>query len=405
MRKAIKSRTIIAATAAASLSITSIVVFGARPTNGDKPGPVSSIPIGEERRSSTHPLAEGSKPAVAPAKWTDVGILGYFEPALGRHLTYRDLATDVQPLIDRGVLRQSGDTYEVVKEGAEIVGYDFPDGSNLRIAAANVSIKRTRIRAGHWSRHAGALYFQNAAPGTARDGSQSTVIVEDSEISGGKFGIYPSFDGVRLLARRNVVLANTIDPATGRASSADLDTADGIDWRGTHKQIDNEAVASILEHNWIGGFVNGASGHHYDGIAVVSGGNIKILYNRIEGYGLTQTVGIRVVTDIAPIKNVWVEGNVVAGFGYSYGIGWGNPTHSTAGELTNIYFRRNLSEAGTYQSGPLTGEQRDEEGNQAMLNYVAAGNACVNTSSSTDLHERWSSMVEVEILQRCNQKF
>lgn len=342
----------------------------------------------------------------APAHWTDVGVLGYFDPGLNRRLTYADLKTDLQPLIDAEVLRHSGDTFEVLQEGAEIIGYDFPLGTNIRISAANVTIKRSRIRAGHSTKHRGAIYFQYAAPGTAQDGSQSTVVLEDNEISGGKFGIYPSFDGVRLLARRNAVLANSIDPSTGRPTTADLDMADGIDWRGTYKDIGNEPMASIIEQNWVGGFVNGGAGHHYDGIVIVSGGNLKVLNNRIEAYGVTQTVGVRVVSDIAPVRNVWVEGNSIAGFGYSFGFGWGNPTHTPTGEVTNLYFRNNVSEAGSYQSGPLTVSHVDEDsGSQAVFNFVREGNICEPVGSREDLHERWQSLSTEELLLQCDERF
>lgn len=389
------------------------------PEGGSSTSPAGSTPDATAAGRSAIQLSGQSagggtlSPQTAPQKWIDVGVLGYFDNALGRRMTYADLRTDLTPLLDAGIIRPykgSTASYEVIEDGAEIVGYDFPEGSNIRIAAANVSLKKNRIRAGHSTVHQGAVFFQRSAPATASDGSLSTVVLEDNEIVGGDVGIYSSWTGVRLIARRNVIAANTIDPATGRATSADLNMGDGIDWRGTYNDIDNEAVASIVEQNWVGGFhrlEEGSKTQHYDGLVSVGGGNIKWLYNRIEGYGMPQNNSIRIVSDITSIKNVWAEGNVSAGWGFQISVEWGDPVRSEKGDLTNIYIRNNVSEAGTYQWGPFKGGAGSIDrrtGLPAVSNLVLEGNYCIDAPDPSDVHDRHRSLSAEEIRMLCNEK-
>lgn len=108
---------------------------------------------------------------------------------------------------------------------------------------------------------------------------------------------------------------------------------------------------TVVEANWIHGLVQSA-GDHNDLIQMVGGTGVRIIGNRLE-HVRDQTSAVFLKSDLAPIDDVVVAGNVITGGAYSVYVMAGNVLGGCCGPPTNVAVYNNLFGAGSYLYGPL----------------------------------------------------
>jgi hypothetical protein len=93
---------------------------------------------------------------------------------------------------------------------------------------------------------------------------------------------------------------------------------------------------------------------HNDGVQTTGASNVSIIHNRIENSN-GQTSAIMLGNEFAPIKNVKIDRNLLAGGGYSLYGGWGGDlkTHpvSDIAVTNNVWSKRFFPNGGSY--GPV----------------------------------------------------
>jgi hypothetical protein len=201
------------------------------------------------------------------------------------------------------------------------------------VDADRVTIRRSRIRCG-------SFYGIRIMPGRVR------TVVEDTEIDGlgNPQGVGLGFDDY--VARRLNV----------------HNIGDGLRL-GTNVTI---------EDSWVHGLVHG-KGSHNDGLQSDGGGRYVIRHNRVENrYG--QTSAILLSTNTAPISDVVVQDNLLAGGGYSLYAGTDEGGPARALRVTGNRFSREYFPRGGYY-GPATSSEGAA---------VWSGNAWADTGETVD---------------------
>ncbi|MBD3782029.1 MAG: right-handed parallel beta-helix repeat-containing protein [Micrococcales bacterium] len=108
-----------------------------------------------------------------------------------------------------------------------------------------------------------------------------------------------------------------------------------------------------VESSWITDLAAGG-GSHNDGIQVTAGSNIRIVGNRIEN-SHTQTSAILIGADQGSVSNVLVQGNTLAGGGYTLYGGARPPAGNSIANIVlkdNAFSRKYFASSGAY--GPMT---------------------------------------------------
>lgn len=200
----------------------------------------------------------------------------------------------------------------ISEAGTVIDGLDI-DGC-VRVLASDVVIRRTRITCSGGE----AVVAQSQGSG---------LRIEDSELRGGA-------------ERANAGVWSSAPYTLVRSEIANV--------------RDGAFVASgtIVEGNWIHS-LSQRSGDHNDLLQMVGGSNVVIRGNRLE-HTRDQTAAIMVKSDLSPIDDVLIEGNLLAGGSYSLYVMAGNAAFGGCCDApTNVRVVGNTIRAGSYLYGPL----------------------------------------------------
>ncbi|MBL7501232.1 right-handed parallel beta-helix repeat-containing protein [Frankia sp. CNm7] len=206
----------------------------------------------------------------------------------------------------------------ITKPGTVVDGMDVY--GCITVAADNVVIRNTRILCKDWY---GVRAFA--------DGRESrNLLIEDVEISCGGNGEFMAVAFSNYTARRLNV----------------HDCGDGL------RAADNVTIEDSYIHDLVAG-----PDVHNDGIQSDGGSNVLIRHNRIE-VRFSQTSPILMSTNTAPISDVVVEGNYLAGGGYCLyaGTTGGGPVTNMR-VVNNRFSQKFFPKCGYW--GPATGAGPD----------------------------------------------
>ena len=239
-----------------------------------------------------------------------VGVLTVPGPtaALAAGSSVPDASTTGVP--DGYPLRTTG-SLTITEAGTHLDGLDIQ--GCLTILADNVWISRVRI-----SCRGGYTAVNQAS-------SARGMLIEDSEILG---------DG---------------STATGIWSARDY-TVQRSEIAGFHDGL-FVVSGTVVSGNWVHSLVQ-SPGDHNDLIQMVGGNGVRIIGNRLE-HVRAQTSAIFIKSDLAPIDDVVIAGNLVTGGAYSIYVMAGNALGGCCDAPTNVSVVNNLIGAGTYLYGQM----------------------------------------------------
>lgn len=238
----------------------------------------------------------------APQQPTTLGAAGTIQS-----LVAGPESTGVPPGVE--LLPQSG-LLVITDPGAVIENVDLT--GCIRIKADNITIRKSRIRC---SGENAAVWQSTGFTG---------LVIEDSEIFGA--GQSPTGAGVWSSDQDGYTMRRTEIANVGDGAFV--------------------GSGSVLEGNWIHDLHVGG-GVHNDLIQMVGGSNVSITGNRLE-HNQVQTSAIMIKADLAPIKNVEISGNRIAGGSFSVYVHGG--AHGTP---DGVQVRNNTVVAGSYLYGPM----------------------------------------------------
>ncbi len=111
------------------------------------------------------------------------------------------------------------------------------------------------------------------------------------------------------------------------------------------------STGSTVQGSWIHGLTN-RPGEHNDLIQMVGGRNAFIRNNLLE-HRKGETSAIMIKSDLAPIDDLIIENNVIAGGGFAVYVMAGNALGGCCDAPTNVRIWNNVIRNGTYTWGPL----------------------------------------------------
>ncbi|MDY7102041.1 MAG: right-handed parallel beta-helix repeat-containing protein [Actinomycetota bacterium] len=217
--------------------------------------------------------------------------------------------TNLTPRSGTITLSQAGQ----VLEGVDLNGC-------VKVTASNVVIRKSRITCDKAS-------GTNAA--IRQSGSASGLLIEDVEITGpssnyAQAGIY---SGNAYTVRRTEI--------SGHDDGAFLGSG------------------TVIEDSWIHSLA-ASPGAHNDTLQMVGGSDVTIRNNRLE-HRRDQTSAIIIKSDLAPIDDVTIEGNYLAGGSFTVYVYAGKSSYGGCCDApTNTRVVGNVVEAGSYLFGAMT---------------------------------------------------
>lgn len=174
----------------------------------------------------------------------------------------------------------------------------------------------------------------------------------------------------------------------------DGSTASGI-WSGRDYTVRRSEIAgfrdgmfvasgTVVEGNWVHSLAQ-APGAHNDLIQMVGGNGVRIIGNRLE-HVRDQTSAIFIKSDIAPIDDVTIAGNIVSGGAYSIYVMAGNALGGCCDAPTNVSVVNNVIGAGSYLYGPMVVMGN----NNVACNLLSDGSAGVYYDSDRGTNPRYN---------------
>jgi hypothetical protein len=222
------------------------------------------------------------------------------------------VADDASTGVPAGTALTPSGSLTVTEPGTVIDGLDI--SGCVTVLADDVVIKRSRVTC-------------SGGEAVVSQSSGSGLRIEDSELRGGaqraNAGVWSS--GPYTLLRSEIT--NVRDGAF-------------------------VSSGTTIEGNWVHSLAQ-QSGDHNDLLQMVGGSNVVIRGNRLE-HTRDQTAAIMIKSDLAPIDDVLVEGNLLAGGSYSLYVMAGNAAFGgCCGAPTNVRVVGNTIRAGSFLYGQL----------------------------------------------------
>jgi hypothetical protein len=110
---------------------------------------------------------------------------------------------------------------------------------------------------------------------------------------------------------------------------------------------------AVIQDSWVHDLV-GSRSAHIDGVQTTGAVNVKLLHSRIENPN-GQTAAVMLGNEFGPINGVTIDGNWLAGGGYTLYGGWGGDLArypvSNISVTNNVWSRQFFSKGGSY--GPV----------------------------------------------------